>query len=58
MFRDKKKLLKYAARLCTLAVLSIIILKLSGRDVDNGIIPIFILAVAGNAISYVLYRQK
>ncbi len=58
MFKDRKKLMKYAARLCIFAVLGVIIMKLSGRDVSNSIIPIFILAVGGNAISYVLYKQK
>jgi uncharacterized membrane protein YfbV (UPF0208 family) len=53
-----RKVLKYAARFCTLAVVVIIALKLLGKDVGDSIIPILALSVAANGISYLLYNPK
>lgn len=53
-----RKVLKYAAKLCILAVVVIIILKLLGKDVGDSVIPIFTLCVSANGISYLLYKQK
>ena len=52
------KILKYAAKLCILAAVVIIVLKLLGKDVGNSVIPIFVLCVAANGISYLLYKPK
>lgn len=58
MFSDRKRVLTYAARFCTLALVVIVIMKLSGRHIGGGIIPIFALAFVSNMIGYLLYRPK
>lgn len=58
MFKDRKKLLSYIGKLCVLAVALIIVMKLLGKNMGDSIMPILVLAVAGNGISYILYKQK
>lgn len=53
-----RKVLKYAAKLCILAVVAIIVLKFLGKDVGDSVIPILALSVAANGISYLLYKSK
>lgn len=58
MFMNGKKVLKYAAKLCILAVVVILVMKLLGKDMGDSIMPILVLAVAANGISYILYKPK
>lgn len=58
MFKDGKKVLEYAAKLCILAVVGLIALKMLGKDLGDSVIPILILCVAANGISYLLYKPK
>lgn len=58
MFKHRKKLLNYIGKLCVLAVALIIVMKLLGKNLGDSIMPILVLAVAGNGISYILYKQK
>ncbi|MDF2672137.1 MAG: hypothetical protein K0R09_402 [Clostridiales bacterium] len=58
MFKDGKKVLKYAAKLCIFAVVALIALKILGKGSDNSIIPILALCVVANGISYLLYKPK
>lgn len=58
MFVNGKKVLRYAAKLCIFGVMAIIVMKLLGKNMGDSVIPILILAVAGNGISYVLYKPK
>lgn len=53
-----RKVLKYAAKLCILAIVALVGLKLLGKNVSDSVIPILALSVAANGISYLLYKPK
>lgn len=53
-----KKVLSYAGKLCILAMAAILIMKLLGRNVGESVMPLFLLAIAANSISYILYKPK
>lgn len=53
-----KKVLSYAGKLCVLAMAAILIMKLLGRDIGDSVMPLFLLAIAANVISYMLYKPK
>lgn len=58
MILSGKKVFTYAAKLCILAVVVIFAMKLLGVDVGDSIMPILVLTVASNGISYLLYKPK
>ena len=58
MFKDGKKVLKYAATLCIFTAVGLIVLKMLGKGLDDSILPILVLCVVANGISYLLYKPK
>lgn len=59
MFKNGKKMLKYAVRLCLMLAIGLMLYEfLLDGDSGQSIIPILGLCVVANGISYVLYKQK